>query len=167
MTHPSQAHDSHDTRYVPIPAIPCRGPKTGRYSDTRDPPRGYRQPSESVSGWGVSTHVLSWCFRIQGLGGFHPVPWYNSNCTKERSSRTIQVPGTGWIPPSPWILKPHFSPCVDSHNPRHRRQRPGHPLAVGIGAHSSRGLRSAGLVCARSRHWVQLRRCGSFECMRE
>ena len=21
---------------------------------------------------------MSWGFRIQGLGGFHPVPWYNS-----------------------------------------------------------------------------------------
>ena len=99
-----------------------------------------------------------------------------------------------------------------------RPRRPGHPLAVGIGAHSSRakptvmgseqvcnqtfrpdeeglcggaihrgifsreisfwrkvhagvntgrGLRSAGLVCARSRHLVQLRRCGGFEGMRE
>ena len=59
----------------------------------------------------------------------------------------------------PFFMKP-TSP-VDSHTPRHRRQRPGHPLAVGIGAHSSRGLRSAGLVCARSRHMVQLRRCYS------
>ena len=31
-----------------------------------------------------------------------------------KSNRTIQVPGTGWNPPSPWILKPHFSPCVVS-----------------------------------------------------
>ena len=58
-----------------------------------------------------ATHGLSWCFRIQGLGGFHPVPWYNSNCTKERSSRTIQVPG--WNPPSPRPLKHQLSPCVD------------------------------------------------------
>ena len=28
VTHPSQADDSHDTRYVPIRAIPCRGPKS-------------------------------------------------------------------------------------------------------------------------------------------
>ena len=38
--------------------------------------------------------------RIQG-GGKSPPPRYNSNCTKERSSSTIQVPATiavaGWI----------------------------------------------------------------------
>ena len=49
VTHPSQAHDSHDTRYVPIRAIRCRGPKTGRYSDTRRPPRGYRKPSHCLT----------------------------------------------------------------------------------------------------------------------
>ena len=41
-----------------------------------------------------STAGLSWCFKIQELGGFHPVPWYNSNYTKERSSSTSQVPVT-------------------------------------------------------------------------
>ena len=52
----------------------------------------------------ISTHGLSWCLRGLGLGGFHPVPWYNSNCTKERSSRTIQVPG-------------RIHPVPDSRNP--------------------------------------------------
>ena len=76
-------------------------------------PVGYHQctfPSQCCC---RPTHGLSWCFRIQGLGGFHPVPWYNSNCTKERSSRTIQVPGTAWIPSSPRPLKHQLSPCVD------------------------------------------------------
>ena len=59
-----------------------------------------------------TTHGLICAFRIHGLGGFHPVPWYNSNCTKERSSRTIQVPGSGWNPPSPRPLKAPFSPSV-------------------------------------------------------
>ena len=62
-------------------------------------------------GFQQTTHGLSWGFRIQGLGGFHPVPWYNSNCTKERSSRTIQVPGTGWNQPSPRPLKHQLRPC--------------------------------------------------------
>ena len=60
-----------------------------------------------------TTHGLICASRIHGLGGFHPVPWYNSNCTKERSSRTIQVPGTGWNPPSLGPLKAQISPCVD------------------------------------------------------
>ena len=41
------------------------------------------------------------------------VIWYNSNCTKERFCRTIQVPGTGWNQPCPRPLKHQLSPCVD------------------------------------------------------
>ena len=43
---------------------------------------------------GQATHGLRCGFRIQGLGGFHPVPSYNSNCTKDRSSSTRQPPAT-------------------------------------------------------------------------
>ena len=40
-------------------------------------------------------------FQESGGGDSPPSPRYNSNCTKERASRTIPVPGTGWNPPSP------------------------------------------------------------------
>ena len=41
-----------------------------------------------------ATHGLRCGFRIQGLGGFHPVHSYNLNCTKESSSSTSHVPAT-------------------------------------------------------------------------
>ena len=56
------------------------------------------------------------------MAPFHPVPWYNSNCTKEMSSRTIQVPGTGWNPPTPRPLKHQLSPCVESRAERTKAQ---------------------------------------------
>ena len=77
-----------------------------------------------------STHGLKGALRSQG-GGEIPPPLYNSNCTKERSSSTSQVPATiavaGWIwlwfklictrnwvnPPSPRPLKAPYSPSVD------------------------------------------------------
>ena len=76
---------------------------------------------------------------VQGGGENPPPPPYNSNCTKERSSSTSQVPatiavsgwiwlwyklictvpglsgshpGTGWNPPSPRPLKAPFSPVT-------------------------------------------------------
>ena len=47
------------------------------------------------------THGLKCAFRSQEGGRFCTPPRYNSNCTKERSSSTSQVPATiavaGWI----------------------------------------------------------------------
>ena len=40
------------------------------------------------------THGPKGAFRIQGLGGIHPVHSYNLNCTKESSSSTSHVPAT-------------------------------------------------------------------------
>ena len=49
----------------------------------------------------IATHGLKGALRSQGGCRFSTPPRYNSNCTKERSSSTSQVPATiavsGWI----------------------------------------------------------------------
>ena len=59
-----------------------------------------------------STHGLICAFRGLRLGGFHPVPgtWIVREDLSLVQFELYQ--GTGWNPPSPWILKAQISPCV-------------------------------------------------------
>ena len=60
-------------------------------------------------------HALSWCFRIQGLGGFHPVPLYTLGTIQivPRRGPPVQSKYQGLgDPPSPRPLKHQLSPCV-------------------------------------------------------
>ena len=80
--------------------------------------RGCAQTVRSSSK-ACTTHGLSWCLRGLGLGGFHPVPgtWI---VREDLSSVQFELyQGTGWNPPSPWILKHQLSPCVVDNTTRH------------------------------------------------
>ena len=59
---------------------------------------------------------LSWCLRGLGL---HPVPgtWIVREDLSLVQFELYQ--GTGWNPPSPWILKHQLSPCVVDNTTRH------------------------------------------------
>ena len=60
----------------------------------------------------LATHGLSWCLRGLGLGGFHPGTWIVREDLSLVQFELYQ--GTGWNPPSPWILKHQLSPCVEN-----------------------------------------------------